>query len=218
MAAPRERKLFIAGDSTAQTYDTAKTLQRGWGQLIQTYLSPDIVVDNRAIGGRSTKTFIYEGRWQKIVDNIAQGDIVAIQFGHNDASTRPERHASYEEYRHNLQTMVADVRNKGAQPVLLTSVVMRTFKEGNLIDDRLKAYPAITRQVARELNVKLIDVNVMMRDTVLLLGNEASKELYMWIEAGTDSTYKDGKQDDTHLKQNGANAVARFIANQLIEK
>lgn len=218
MAVPREKKFFIAGDSTAQTYDSIKTLQRGWGQMMQKHLGSDFVVDNRAIGGRSTNSFIREERWKKLVDDIAPGDIVAIQFGHNDASTRPERHTSYDEYRSNLLRMVADVRKAGGEPILLTSVVMRTYQNGNLVDDRLKAYPAIARQVARDEKVRLIDVNLMTRDTVLLLGEEASKQLYMWVEAGVDSTYKDGKQDDTHLNAVGAEAVAKYVAKQFINK
>lgn len=216
LAASRpQRRLLIAGDSTAQTYDTVKTLQRGWGQMVGAHLGDGYEVINCAIGGRSTKSFIAEERWQRLLDRTQPGDIVAIQFGHNDASTKPERHASYDDYRANLLRMIADVRAAKAQPVLLTSVVMRTFVSGNLTDDRLRAYPAIMRQVARQQQVPLIDVNVMTRDTVLLLGDEASKQLYMWIEAGVDSTYPDGKQDDTHLRAAGADAVAQYVARCL---
>jgi lysophospholipase L1-like esterase len=92
---------------------------------------------------------------------------------------------------------------------------MRTFVDDNLIDNRLKQYPVFMKQVAREENVRLIDANVFMRDTVLLLGAERSKDLYLWIGAGVDSTYKEGREDDTHMCEAGARAVAEFIAKEL---
>lgn len=212
----RQKRLFIAGDSTAQTYDTDRTLMRGWGQEIHHFLdSADYVVVNHAKAGRSTKSFIAEHRWDSLIAQVQPHDVVAIQFGHNDTSTRPERYASEADYKANLRMMIEQTRAKGAEPVLITSIVMRTFVDDNLIDNRLKKYPVFMKQVAREENVRLIDANVFMRDTVLLLGAERSKDLYLWIGAGVDSTYKEGREDDTHMCEAGARAVAEFIAKEL---
>lgn len=214
----KQRRLFIAGDSTAQTYDVERTLMRGWGQEIQSYLDSSLfVVVNHAKAGRSTKSFISESRWDSLISQVREGDVVVIQFGHNDTSSRPERYASEKDYKANLRMMIEQTRSKGAEPVLITSIVMRTFADGNLVDDRLKKYPVFMKQVAREEGVSLIDANTFMRDTVLLLGPEKSKDLYLWIGAGVDSTYKEGREDDTHMCEAGARAVAEYIASELKE-
>lgn len=215
-----ERKIhiFVAGDSTAQEGSDQKNgLIRGWAQMLPLYLSDDVVIKNYAMGGRSTKTFISEGRWDRLLSGVKAGDFVFIQFGHNDASSRPDRHTSYEEYEENLLKMINDTKAKGATPVLLTSVVMRTFYKGSLIDNRLKGYPVITRQVAKKHNVPLIDVNLKTRDFVTMLGDEASKPYYRWLEPGIDPFKPDGIQDDTHMMEKGAKKVASFVAEGMKE-
>ncbi|NDW19110.1 hypothetical protein D0T53_09310 [Dysgonomonas sp. 216] len=213
-AQERKVKILIAGDSTAQTYKEAKDgLIKGWGQMLPEFLNDKVQVSNHAMGGRSTKTFIEEGRWERLLGEVEPGDYVFIQFGHNDASTRPERHASYEDYKKNLERFVDDVRAKGGNPVLLTSVVMRTFNErGHLVDDRLKGYPVITRLVAKEKNVPLIDVNLKTRDFITMLGDKASIPYYRWVEPGVDHAKPDGLKDDTHMMEKGARNVAYFVA------
>ncbi len=211
-------KIFIAGDSTAQTYKEEKDgLIKGWGQMLPLFLDDKVEVINHAMGGRSTKTFIEEGRWERLLSEVGEGDYVFIQFGHNDASTRPERHASYEDYRKNLIRMIEEVRAKKANPILLTSVVMRTFKDGNLIDDRLKGYPVITRQLAKEYNVPMIDINLKTRDFITMLGDEDSKSYYRWVEPGVDHAKPEGLQDDTHMMEKGATQVAFFVAEGIKE-
>lgn len=206
-------KIFIAGDSTAQTYNEEKDgLIKGWGQMLPLFFGNEVQVVNHAMGGRSTKTFINEGRWDKLLTEVSAGDYVFIQFGHNDASTRPERHTSYDEYRDNLIRMINDARAKNATPVLLTSVVMRTFVDGNLVDDRLKGYPVITRRIAKEYLVPIIDVNLMIHDFITMLGDEDSKSYYRWVSPGEDFTKPEGLQDDTHMMEKGATQVAYFIA------
>ncbi len=208
-------RIFIAGDSTAQSYDTTKTVMRGWAQMLPMFLDSSVVVVNKAKAGRSTKSYLAEGRWQQILDSIQPNDYVIIQFGHNDASSKPERHASYPDYKNNLIKMITEAQAKQARPVLATSIVMRTFKDNALIDDRLKGYPAITRQLADSLNIPLIDTYVKTRDLILMMGDEASKKLYMWVEPGLDSLRPDGSKDDTHLQAPGAIAVAKFVAQNI---
>lgn len=214
MSSDKPTTIFIAGDSTAQSYNEDRDgLIKGWGQMLSLFLTDDVRVVNHAMGGRSTKTFISEGRWDKLLAEVSEGDYVFIQFGHNDASTRPDRHASYELYRENLIKFIEDVRAKKATPVLLTSVVMRTFNEqGNLVDDRLKGYPAITRQVAEEYTVPLIDINQKTKDFVTMLGDADSKPYYRWVEPGVDPAKPEGLKDDTHMMEKGATQVASFVA------
>jgi len=210
-------RVYIAGDSTAQTYDTTKTLQRGWGQMLPSFFDDKVEVINKAKAGRSTKSFQDEGRWAEIVSDIRKDDWVIIQFGHNDTSDKPERHASPEDYRKNLIKFITDVRRKKANPILLTSVVMRTFKDGALVDDRLKVYPGITREVAKEYNVPMIDINLKTRDLILKLGDEKSKSLYMWLEPGVDPSKPDGSKDDTHSLEAGAKQIAKYVAEGIKE-
>lgn len=210
-SAPDKVRIYIAGDSTAQTYDTTKTLQRGWGQMLSSFLDDKVEVINKAKAGRSTKSFQDEGRWTEIVSNIRKGDWVIIQFGHNDTSDKPERRASPTDFRNNLIKFINDVRQKKANPVLLTPVVMRTFKDGALVDDRLKLYPGITREVAKEYNVPMIDINLKTRDLILKMGDEKSKSLYMWLEPGVDPSKPQGSKDDTHSLEAGATQIAKFV-------
>lgn len=211
--------IYIAGDSTAQTYEESRDgLIKGWGQMLPLFLDEKIKVDNRAIGGRSTKTFISEGRWEKLVSDLKPGDFVFIQFGHNDASTRPDRHASYDDYRVNLIRMIEDARAKKANPVLLTSVVMRTFVNGNLVDDRLKGYPVITREVAKAYNVPMLDINLKSRDFITMLGDKGSIPYYRWLDAGIDHKKPDGIKDDTHMMEKGAKKIAEFVTESIKEQ
>jgi len=211
----KQVSIYIAGDSTAQSYDTTKTVMRGWAQMLPLYFDEKINIVNKAKAGRSTKSFIKEGRWQSILDSIKPNDYVIIQFGHNDASKKIERHASYPEYKNNLIQMIQQAQEKQAQPILATSIVMRTFVNNALVDDRLKAYPTITRQIADSLNIPLIDANLKTRDLILTLGDEASKKLYMWIESGIDSIRPNGSKDNTHLQESGAKAVAKIVAKEI---
>lgn len=200
-AFPKTR-IFIAGDSTAQTYDTTKTEMRGWGQMLSVYLPADVEIYNHAKAGRSTKSFRVESRWDSIMNNVQKGDYVIIQFGHNDTSSKPERHSSPEDFKNNLIQFVAETRSRQAIPILLTPIVMRTFENGHLIDDRLKVYPGIIREVAEEQEVLLIDVNLKTKDLILKLGDKASEELYM-------------PGDNTHTNEKGAREYASIVAKGL---
>lgn len=214
----KKTKIFIAGDSTAQTYKEEKDgLIKGWGQMLPNFLDGNVDVVNHAIGGRSTKTFLNEGRWERLMTQVRKGDYVFIQFGHNDASTRPERHASLADYHDNLVKMIRDVRAAKAYPVLLTSVVMRTFVNGNLTDDRLKAYPVVMRNISREYKIPLIDVNQKTNDLITVLGDKKSIPYYRHTEPGIDPTKPDGIKDDTHMMEKGANQVAFFVAEGIKE-
>lgn len=198
-------RIFIAGDSTAQTYDTTQTTMRGWGQILPLLIKDsDIKVVNHAKAGRSTKSFQDEGRWDSIMNQVQQGDWVIVQFSHNDTSTKPERHASPTDFRNNLIRFIEETRAKQANPLLLTPLVMRTFQDGNLIDNRLKVYPGIIREVASSYNVPMIDVNLQTRDLILKLGEKEAEELYV-------------EGDDTHTNEAGALEVAKFIAEGLVK-
>src|SRR5207237_3006653 len=129
--------IFLAGDSTMAQKLPEKRPETGWGEILGQYFDEKkVVVDNRAQNGRSTKTFISEGRWQAIIDALKKGDYVFIQFGHNDESKeKGERYTPPEDYRKNLIKFIEEVRAKKANPVLLTPVMRRRFdKDGKFYD------------------------------------------------------------------------------------
>lgn len=191
--------LYIAGDSTAQSYDLSKTTMCGWGQMLSLFTDGTLPIENRAKAGRSTKSFRAEGLWDALLNDLKSGDWVAIQFGHNDTTNKPDRYSSPDDFRKNLISFIEEVRAGKANPILLTPLVMRTFQDGNLIDDRLKTYPSVIREVAAAYQVPLIDVNLATRDLILEKGDEASKSLYV-------------ENDDTHLNEEGAREVAGIVA------
>lgn len=213
-----QHTIFVAGDSTSE-YATQekKGYIRGWAQMLPLYLTDDVKVDIRSRGGRSTKSFIAEGIWDSLVADVEKGDYVFIQFGHNDASKKPERHASYADYRANLARMVGEVRAKGANPVLLTPMVQRTFRGGILVDDRLKGYPGVMRRLAKDMDVPLIDCHQKTRDFVITIGDKASIPYYRHLGPGIDPFKPDGIADDTHMMEKGAKRVAAFVAEGMLE-
>jgi lysophospholipase L1-like esterase len=107
-----------------------------------------VTIDNRAQNGRSTRTFISEGRWQSIVDALREGDYVFIQFGHNDESKQKvDRYTSPAEFRNNLIKFVSETRAKKAIPVLFTPVMRRKFDSAGTLQDTHGEYPDIVRTV-----------------------------------------------------------------------
>lgn len=169
---------------------------------------------NCAVSGRSTKSFIDEGRWQKVLDRIAPGDLLLIQFGHNDAKkSDPKRYTDPETtFKENLRRFVNEARGKGATPILATSIVRRQFnKDGTLRDSHGRYVPAAA-EVAAELNVPLVDMNRLTGELVLKYGPEESKKLYLYVEPNVAERFPDGNADDTHLCIRGAEEFAALFA------
>jgi lysophospholipase L1-like esterase len=208
--------VFLIGDSTMAEKQPDKFPEIGWGMKLQPFFAENVVVKNYAVNGRSTKSFITEGRWQKVLDELKKGDYVFIQFGHNDQKvTDSTRYTNpYTAYRTNLIRYVTESRSKGGIPVLLTPVVRRDFNEQGTLLDTHGAYPEVMRSVAKELKVQLIDLQLKTEELVISYGPEKSKELYLWVGAG-DKNYPDGKQDNTHFSPKGAEAVARIVAGEI---
>lgn len=214
-AAPR---VFIAGDSTAAHYGPERYPQMGWGMVLSCHLSADIAVVNRAMGGRSTKSFIAEGRYDALATDLAPGDVLLIQFGHNDATiAKPERYTPLPDFRVNLLRFVAMARSTGAVPVLLTPVAIRQFEAG-IMAESLAPYANATRAVAAETGVALIDLNLLSRIHFTRIGEEPSKANY--LHYGKKAGYPrwpDGIADNVHFSEVGARAVAALVAARLHE-
>ena len=213
LAASSFTTVHLMGDSTMAEKDLPKAgLERGWGMMLQNFLNPEEVkVINYAQNGRSTKSFIDLGLWDKVYNAIQPGDYVFIQFGHNDAKADdPARYApAYGAYQDNLRLFIDGVREKGGVPVLLTPVARRWFKEGGLDRNCHTDYPAAMKAVAAEKNVVLLDVTTPTLDWIEELGDEASKAYFM---------ISTGKNDNTHLVPAGARKVTEIVCGLIKEQ
>jgi len=209
--------VYLAGDSTMASKLAEKRPETGWGEALQSWFDPAAVtVDNRARNGRSTRTFISEGRWAAILDDIEGGDYVFIQFGHNDGSEhKVERYTSPAEYRANLRAFVEDVRARDGIPVLLTPVVRRRYDERGSFYDTHGPYPGLVRDVAREADVVLLDMHRDSAALLIELGPEASRELFLMLAPGESPNYPDGLDDNTHFSPEGARRMAALAAAEL---
>lgn len=245
-ATPDKRTtIFVIGDSTAANKDTTGGKQeRGWAMLLQPCFDADyIVVDNHAVNGRSSKSFINEGRWDKVLEKMRPGDYVIIQFGHNDEKPQPERHTDPgSTFDYNLAKFVRETREHGGIPVLMNSVVRRnfakvapkndddealrtsTFKdaqglvEGDSLVDTHGLYKEAPKDVARRMHCHFVDANQITHDLEQGLGVEGSKKLHMWFLPGTEPSEPKGKQDNTHYSIYGATTVASLLADALCEE
>ncbi|SMD32288.1 Lysophospholipase L1 [Reichenbachiella faecimaris] len=215
---PEEYTLHLVGDSTMADKDNPETNPEfGWGQVLPKCFDDQVTVVNHAKNGRSTKSFINEGRWQKVVEELDAGDYVFIQFGHNDQKVQhPKRYTNpYSGYRFNLEKMIRETKSKGAIPVMFSSIVRRNFNEHGVLEDTHGAYPFVARSVASEMNVPFVDMQVVTENLVNQLGEEPSKELYLWIEPGTNEYYPDGKHDNTHFSKKGAIKMCQLVIEEI---
>ena len=212
-------KLFLIGDSTmADKTPVADNPERGWGMVLPSYFNDNVVIENHARNGRSSGSFIQEGRWNFVMSHIDKGDYVVIQFGHNDEVQTKKSYTTPEEFKANFQRMVNDVRSKGANPILCTSVARRKFDSisGNLVDTH-PVYPDIIRSVAAQMNVPLIDMQRKSEKVLRSYGSANSTKLFMHIEPGVWKAVPNGRKDDTHFVEAGAMAMANCFVEGLKE-
>lgn len=202
-----EPKILIAGDSTVENCKPDVN-RAGWGQMLPEFCKNKASVVNLARGGRSTKSFITEKRWEKLLGQLSPGDVVLIQFGHNDQKKdRPEIYAAAEsDYRTNLKRFIADVRERKGGVILCTPVVRRIF-DGDKIRQTLGAYPDAVREVGAETGVPVIDLGAITGTLLEKYGPEKSAELF-FVTA-------DGKPDRSHFNRKGAELVAAAVAGEI---
>jgi lysophospholipase L1-like esterase len=210
--------IHLAGDSTMAEKRPDKRPETGWGELLHKFLDPAKVrVENHAQNGRSTKTFIAEGRWPALVEKLKPGDYVFIQFGHNDQPPEKASHTPPADYRANLVRFVRDARAKQATPVLFTPVVRRRFDDKGEFYDTHFDYPDIVRAVAAEHRVALIDMHRKSEGVLRKYGAEGSKKLFLQLKPGEHPNYPKGVEDNTHFSPQGAEEMARLAAEGVRE-
>jgi len=232
----RAVKVFLAGDSTCANYaleddyQTKRFPLTGWGQVFQQFFRKDslnkvsgiikadsVIVDDRAKGGRSTRTFFQEGRWRGIYNELQPGDLVIISFGHNDASKeKTERYVDIEGYKEFLRLFVLQTRQKGGIPVLMTPVNRNFPWENGVLKSCHGEYPQAVKDVAAEMNVLIIDLTQLSCEYFTKKGQDlVSEKYFMHLPAKVYTAYPDGQNDNTHFQPAGAQAVAQLVFDGL---
>lgn len=203
--------IYIAGDSTASVYGPEVFPRMGWGQVLGDFYGDDIHVVDLAQSGRSSRSFIDEGFFADLAGRIGAGDILLVQFGHNDEKINsPERYTAPEtDFKTYLGKYIDLAHDKGATPVLLTPIVRRKFEDDTLVPTHGK-YPGAMRELAASTGTALIDMTKMSGQFVAGLGAEDSKTVYLYL-AGVDKT----KPDNTHFTETGAYAMASLVVRGL---
>lgn len=211
--------VYLAGDSTVSSYESTLAPRMGWGQVFGLYFDEKIVVKNEASSGRSSKSFIDEGRLEAILDQIEQGDYLFIQFGHNDEKMEdPARYTEpFSTYKSYLKQYIDGARAKKAIPVLVTPVERRRFTEEGIARDSHGEYPAAMKELAHEENVPVIDLTAKSKALFQELGPEGTKEVFLWLDAGEHANYPQGAQDNTHFQEAGAGKIAGLVLEGIKE-
>ena len=210
--------IFMMGDSTMCDYKPGSYPQEGWGQRLRTFTKDGVQVHNRAVGGISSKTFIDSGRWQKVLDDIKPGDYAIIAFGHNDATkSKPQRYCNKEDYTKNMTLFIDGIREKGATPILATSII----HIGGVSEDgdgkvsvradaaSLGPYLAATRELAAAKDVPLLDINAAAKDAFLKMTKKEIESYYMVLGPAESWYALKGKADRCHPRDKGADFYAR---------
>ncbi|MCX2838230.1 rhamnogalacturonan acetylesterase [Salinimicrobium sp. MT39] len=235
-------KIYLIGDSTmadySNNYDPGKDYMKtrypltGWGQVFQEKMTPEhlqdlnhilktdtVVVDDRARGGRSTRTFFEEGRWASVYEDLKKGDLVLMQFGHNDAAeNKPKRYVTVEGYKEYLRLFVHQTRQKGGIPVILTPVNRNyPWEDGKLQNVHGEYYSAAV-EVAEELKVYLIDLTQRSMDHFTEKGKDyVTAKYFMNFGPGLYEAYPEGSSDNTHFQPEGARAVAQLVYEGMVD-
>lgn len=232
--------VFIASDSTVQTYDSSYYPQTGWGQTLvnffgdfvgerecedcnysqsQTYETSNVIIENRAIGGRSSKSFVEEGKLDDLLEDIKPGDYLLVQWGHNDATySRPNRYVSSGDFEKWMQYYVDGAKQRGATCVLVTPVARYSYKtaaDGTLdsFASNFEDYRNVMKKMSTEQSVPLVDLTGLSIELCNSFGIEGAKSLFLMLAAGeTDGYYAGGVQDSTHLQYYGAYKFAQCVA------
>ena len=237
-SADRRFTIYMIGDSTMANKDIKKGQERGWGMALQGFFTENVIVDNHALNGRSSRSFIIEGHWQKVYDAMKPGDYLVIQFGHNDEKGRIEKN----DKRHtepgltfddNYRMFIRAAQEKGVTPIVMNAVVRRNFyrKPDLTVDDEsLRSakgnnkeqinsdtlidthglYVVTPRNVAKLMRVPYVDANKITKDFENSLGVESSRKLHMI------SAVENGK-DNTHYTVYGAHEIASRLVDAMAE-
>lgn len=211
-------RIFWAGDSTVKQNYFMSFPQTGIGQAYGLFLKKTVKIYNYAENGRSTKSFINEGRLEIIDKEIGEGDFLYIQFGHNDEKPDEARFTeSFGSYQDNLRKFVEVARKHKAYPLFITSLYRRLFNEDKktLVDGTHLDYPDAMIALAKELDVPVIDLCTLSKARIEEAGFEDTKNWFLHVPAGVYDAFPNGKEDNSHLQYRGAYEFSKIIANEV---
>ena len=205
--------VFLAGNSTVVDQD--REPYAAWGQMIPAFFQPGkLVVANYAESGESLSSFIAAKRFEKVLTLMKRGDYAFVEFGHNDQKQTGEGIGPFTSYKRDLKYFISEVKKKGGIPVLVTSMHRRNFDSTTgKINQTLGDYPEAVRQVAKEENVTLIDLNAMSKILYEAWGPEDSKKAFVIYPAHTFPGQANELKDNTHFNPYGAFEIAQCIVN-----
>lgn len=204
--------VYIAGDSTVVDQDQEPWA--AWGQILPAFFNDKIAIANEAESGETIASFVGERRFDKIFTTIGPGDFLLMQFAHNDQ--KPGRgFVSIPDYRDLLRRYINLSRARGAHPILITSMNRRTFTPEGKIEPTLGDYPQAMRDVARELNAPLIDLNAMSRTLFEAMGPEGTLKAFVHYPANTFPNQPAALADNTHFNSYGALELTKCIVQSM---
>lgn len=207
--------IFLAGNSTV--VDEAEEPWCGWGQIFPRFFTSDTAIANYAESGEAANTFVASKRFAKLLSKMRKGDYLFIEFGHNDQKQKGEGKGPYTSYKSDLKYLVSKTREKGAIPVLVTSMHRRFFDDNGKVKNTHGDYPDAVRQLAKEENITLIDLNNMSATLYEAWGVEGSKRAFVHYPAGTFPNQKEPLADNTHFNPYGGTEIARCILKGMID-
>jgi lysophospholipase L1-like esterase len=211
----KKTTIYLVGDSTIANKEIEAYPETGWGMPFTYFFDSTITVQNHAKNGRSTRTFFEEGLWKPIVENLKEGDYVFVQFGHNDEVPTKKSYTTEEQFMTNLVRYISESRNKKAVPILITPVARRKFDSTGHIVGTHDAYSELVRQVAKQYNTPLIDLDKKSQALLQEFGVETSSLLFNHLKPGEHPNYPDGKIDDTHFSELGARKMAQLVLAEI---
>ncbi|MEO6521704.1 MAG: rhamnogalacturonan acetylesterase [Mucilaginibacter sp.] len=214
-------KIYLIGDSTMCNYPKLQRPVTGWGMPFANYFDKTVTIDNRAKGGRSSRTFLEENRWKPVADSLNAGDYVFIQFGHNDEAKEPQFAARYTpvaDYKTNLIKFITETRAKNAIPILVTPVSRRGFDKDGKAKETHVEYSKAVFEVGEQYKVPVIDLDKKSRELYQQLGEANSKLLFMELDSAEHPNYPLGRHDNTHFNEFGARKMAEIVLNDIKEK
>lgn len=207
--------IYLIGDSTVEDN---KPPFRGWGWALPALTAPGVTVKNHALSGRSSLSFREEGLFEPVRESIAAGDLLLVQFGHNDEKDDAARHTDPDgSYPEQLSLYCDAALSSGALPVLVTPVCRRIFVgDGKYLLYSHGEYPAAVRRLAQARHLPLIDLQAASRALYLSLGADKCAELFVRLKPGEHPDFPDGHDDLTHFCALGAERIARLVAEGLL--
>lgn len=230
--------IFLASDSTVQTYEDYYDPQTGWGEALhnffgnyigegpcedcnynqsRSYETDQVIIENRAIGGRSSRSFIEEGKLDDLLEDVKPGDYLLVQWGHNDAtSSRPNRYVSPEDFGEWIKYYIDGAKQRGAACILVTPAARYSYNADGTFNENFKAYGDVMRTIAAQENIPLADLSAASIALCENFGIEGAKSLFLWVEPGEyEGAYAGGATDSTHLQYYGAYKFAQCVAAEI---